>query len=166
MKKSYYAEMVLISIFAILIGLLNVILTFIRKSFQIFTIVKDAATSNLDYGEVGTWASILVSVGNAFDIFTGAANIVTVLQIIGGVTAIVLIILLNNQKIKAKSEKFKFLPFAFGILCCFFGFVSYTFLFLSKRAFLLLKIIMFFTTIVLPILFTVTANKFRKGDTV
>lgn len=160
----YTARMIVSSAALILCGLLNFVLTLLRKALGIIDTVTDIAQSNLDYTSVGTWSSILAAIGNIKAVYSLSVNTLTVLQIISGIVGIIFAIAVNSKKTSNKAERFKITPFICGIITCVFGGISYISLLLSKNSSVFFRTVMFVTVLIVPIIFTVFSNRFRKGD--
>lgn len=166
MTVPYTARVIVSSSAVIICGLLNFILTLLRKAFGVIDTVSDIAQSNLDYSQVGTWKKLLSAAGSIKAIFTLSVNALTILQIISGIIGIALAILVNSKKSKVSSKfvKFKIIPFICGIIISVLGAVSYLALLLSKSSPIFLSIIMFLTVLFVPIIFTVFSKGFWRGD--
>ena len=166
MNRPYTARIIVSSITLILCGLCNYILHLLRQFFGIINTVTDITQSNLDYTKIDTWTDILGTLSSIRILYNHSLNALAIFQFISGISGIVFAVLFNSKKYSEKVKRFKSFPFILGIITCIIGGISYLTLLFSKNSSVFFCVITFITYLITPIIFTISSNQFRKGDTI
>ena len=159
MKQST-APLAASSAIMILCGFYNTIFNVLRRVFHLLGTVRNAAELQEEYIGSAGWRDIAVSVYDLVVIFNLSSGALAVLQIIAGILGAVFAAL---YAFREKTPKGTWLPAFFGGLCIVFGAASSFSLYMSHSAGAFLAFTLAVTQLAVPIVFMITAVRFRRG---